>query len=1015
MKSISASVCAALALALTSLFLIGPAQSAPGDLDPAFGSNGVVSFNGGRAVHTPTGVMGQANGKYLVSFTAPVANGGGATGGFPGSLEAFGGGVARFNADHTLDTSWGKQGIAGIGFSVNGMAWSGSQLLTIEYGVTLTDNTIEDYPYVARYTAAGERDLTFGSGQGHTPNLSFPGSEVRFHAIAVAPDGKIVVAGSFNGDAFVGRFLANGTLDSSFGPGANPGVVKLRMGDNVPGIIHAVAVQPDGRIVFAGNQVSPARAFVARLTAAGALDPAFGTNGNYRFFAADDPSECRGLVADATRIVAACTVGFLGNVNVALFGINSAGTDDFSFDIAFFDLGGTANNMFGLFRHTNGRYFFVARGGAGNNQLAVVGAESNGMPAAGFGNNGIYMAPETDAGDGASIGWNGSDFIVASRRALAVNDDLVLSTISTAGTRTAASTVTAAFSHAQYVRPKVLADGRILAIGNVSSWSQGAFRVSRFLANGTLDTSFSGVGHTSFFTTDNWSWGARDFVLQPDGHIVISGGFGPGPPSDMALGLARVLGDGGLDPAFNPGTNAGQSSFSLPGAIASSTGRAVRLQADGKLVVASRYAATGTTAQMLAVRFNADGSRDMSYGSGGLARSAFAAGASNCRAMDLDASGRAVLFGDGSGQLRVIRFAANGVLDPTFGVSGMVSHPLPTGYTLLFTAAAGFVLPDGKLIAVLNATRGNDGVVGLVRLNADGTLDMTFGVGGFGFVTVAAGLPNNGNAFHAAIAPNGRIAIVGFGTKGSAATVPMVVRFMPNGRADADFGEGGVRYYTNLPESWMIGVDFAADGSMVIAGSTNPGGRIVPNIFRTVPDTNALGPNLVSVFSRKKHATYGAPFDLLLDPLPGVSGTVTTEPRAQGMGHNIVFRFDTNITSVGTVLIESANGASLSTVTPGIAGNDVVVPLPLVPDLTRVRIGLGGVNGLTSSAVSVGFMYGDISRNGRINASDIAAIKLRKGQSLGIRDNFAFDLDLSGTIDNQELHQVRQRSGTTLP
>ncbi|MBL8523794.1 MAG: hypothetical protein JNN20_08900, partial [Betaproteobacteria bacterium] len=945
------------------LTIIAPCvEAAPGDLDPAFGVNGMASFTMGNAAHSPTGIVTMPDGRYYVSFEAPVSSGG-AIGGTIAGSEPRGGGIARFNADHTLDTSWGYRGIAGLGLSVAGIAWQNGNLVAIEHGnlplSAPTPYAPSSFAQIVRYTTSGDREASFGGGNGHSQPISSNQGllQQKFEALAIATDNKFVAVGEFEGYATVARFLPDGYSDPAFGDVDSRGRTRVRVSPGSPSVVRAVAVRPDGSIIIAGSFGTTPQGFVAKLTSTGALDTSFGVGG---VFSETELIDCRSVLVEATRIVAGCTTHFAGDSDILVLGLTPTGAFDLTFENSLIDLGGTQDKLLALSRYPNGGFLAVGRGGASGNQLGVVAVNLNGYPLSSFGNNGIYLAPETNAGDAAALGWNGSEILVASRRTLAVIDDVVMSRLSLAGVRNAVGNTSLSFSQAQFIRPKVLPDGRVLAIGNVSVAGQGAFRVLRFMPDGSLDTAFGPGGLTSFVTGDEWFWGAREFVLQPDGKIVVTGGFGSPTNESQTLGVARVLADGGLDPAFNAGSGAGQSSFLIPNSINVNAGRSVRLQADGKIVMAARLLLNdGSGTQMIAARFNADGSRDMVFGVSGLAKSAFVGGATQCRAMDMDGSGRAVLMGDGQGAVRLTRFTTAGALDPAFGNGGMVAHPLPAGYSLLFTAAIGFVLPSGKILAVLNATKGGDAVAGLMRANADGTLDTSFGIGGFGFVTVAAGAPNNGNVFHAAIAPNGRIAVVGFGRQvGGTADIPMIARFMPDGRPDISFGEGGVRFYPQLPDSWMIGLAFAADGAMVVTGSSNGGGRIFPNLFKTVPDGNAIGPNLLNAVSRKQHAGHAAPFDLKLDTTAGISGPVTAEPRLQGDGHTIVFQFDTAITSVASASIENSSGVSLGAVMPVASANEVSLLLPPMSDMTRAKVNLTGVNGIGSAGINVGFLFG---------------------------------------------------------
>jgi hypothetical protein len=195
------------------------AEAAPGDLDPAFGANGRAIVNLGRARHSPTAVAAQADGKYLISFETVD------------SLAGPFGGIARFNADHTRDNTWGYQGITGssekftvsdvkpdgLGGKVSGLAVSSGQVLAIESGGLGNGGSGPSGQYVltrvSRYTPTGQLDRTFGS-YGQTIPFPAGGGDYwqAYNAIAIAPDGKIVVAGEASGALIVARYFANGAL-----------------------------------------------------------------------------------------------------------------------------------------------------------------------------------------------------------------------------------------------------------------------------------------------------------------------------------------------------------------------------------------------------------------------------------------------------------------------------------------------------------------------------------------------------------------------------------------------------------------------------------------------------------------------------------------------------------------------------------------------------------------------------------------------------------------------------------
>ncbi|HVT72266.1 MAG TPA: Calx-beta domain-containing protein [Lacunisphaera sp.] len=125
---------------------------------------------------------------------------------------------------------------------------------------------------IARLTPAGKFDATFAAGGGAAGGNLYGGGYTVLFDLARQPDGKIIAVGefaSFNGTARnrIVRLLADGTVDSTFDPGSGANDV-----------IYAVAVQPDGKIIVAGAFTSfngTSREYIARLNADGTVDSSF--------------------------------------------------------------------------------------------------------------------------------------------------------------------------------------------------------------------------------------------------------------------------------------------------------------------------------------------------------------------------------------------------------------------------------------------------------------------------------------------------------------------------------------------------------------------------------------------------------------------------------------------------------------------------------------------------------------------------------------------------------------------
>ena len=135
---------------------------------------------------------------------------------------------------------------------------------------------------IARYTSAGALDGGFDGDGKLTLDFGSAGGIDEATAVAIDADDRIVVAGSTaDGGAsslLVFRLTANGTLDPTFNGGSGSIGVSFGEGESYA---TALAIEPDGSILVAGNWSvgSVTRFGVARLQENGTLDPSFGTDG----------------------------------------------------------------------------------------------------------------------------------------------------------------------------------------------------------------------------------------------------------------------------------------------------------------------------------------------------------------------------------------------------------------------------------------------------------------------------------------------------------------------------------------------------------------------------------------------------------------------------------------------------------------------------------------------------------------------------------------------------------------
>ncbi len=198
--------------------------------------------------------------------------------------------AARFNTNGSLDTTFGGGAVvtsflqSGSGASLfdqcNAVALQPDGMIV---SAGFTSEAGPAHVALTRHTASGVLDSMFGSGGKVDINASATvngNSEAR--AVVVQPDGKLLVAGyAFgpgNSEFLVMRLNSNGSPDATFGTN---GITRTPVGSGED-IANAMVRQPDGRIVLAGSMYAADghRDFaLARYTAAGLLDPSFGTGG----------------------------------------------------------------------------------------------------------------------------------------------------------------------------------------------------------------------------------------------------------------------------------------------------------------------------------------------------------------------------------------------------------------------------------------------------------------------------------------------------------------------------------------------------------------------------------------------------------------------------------------------------------------------------------------------------------------------------------------------------------------
>ncbi|SHJ02485.1 delta-60 repeat domain-containing protein/Por secretion system C-terminal sorting domain-containing protein [Hymenobacter daecheongensis DSM 21074] len=598
-----------------------------------------------------------------------------------------------------------------------------------------------------RLNADGTRDAAFSSANGTGPDGIIT-------AIAVQPDSKIIVGGentlySFNGTYIntLTRLNAGGGLDPTF---QTPPLAILAR-------IRALALQPDGKILVGGefhDQSGFTRSSIVRLNPNGGYDPSFAGN-----IYANSTSTGAGIVeticlqADG-KIVVGGTFGFSNGAPASnLIRLNADGSTDATFAIGT----GANNTVRTIVQQPDGR-------------LLVGGyfTQLNGQTA----NRLVRLQPSGTLDNTFQPGSGANEAVMRIR-----------------------------------LRP----DGSLLVMGAFTQYNGVARgRIAHVSATGSLNAGFgTGAG------ADNIVYNLVDL---PNGQL-LAGGLFKSFVTTPRTGLARLSSAGVLDPAFAPKlefqgilenvTALTSGNFLVQGSFTEFNGQAVptsagvhRLHADGNYDTRIATARTGTyhpqpdgsiyvlwhpsgTATNVFSRLLPTGADDSSFTPVTLGYSTEYIATSSMYLNEFlpVGSGRFVLGGyfisiNGVAQtanhLNLVRLLPTGGVDPTFSVASTV---VPNDNSLDGCLAQ----PNGKLVVQHHYTYSTSPTLiqtYLVRLNTDGSVDGSFSIGSG---------PSPQDLYTVFMQSNGQLIIQGSFISFNGHSANGIVRLNPNGSVDTGF------------------------------------------------------------------------------------------------------------------------------------------------------------------------------------------------------------------------------------
>jgi uncharacterized delta-60 repeat protein len=765
--------------------------------------------------------------------------------------------VRRYTATGTLDTSYAASGstilpIDGDQFGSSVALDANGSLVLVGTSRNALGSVIDTF--VARILPSGAYDTTF-NGIGYR-TIDFGGLD---EGVDLALSGSKIVIGSRanlgtgGSDFGFARLTSTGALDTTFS-GDGIAIVDFGGAENIRG----VAVQDDGKVVGVGYSSysggADIRIIAHRLDANGTSDGGFGTGGGWREFNLPNSYEVAEDVAvSGNRIYIAGSYlhSALNDYRGIVIAMNaSTGTTDSTFNTVAIPTATNGNGLLSVLI-SPGENTYLDRVAVDTDRRILVGGSVASTP----GNYRFALAAITPDGsfdptldgDGRLVSAaKGNNpvrtlAITADHSVLMLEEENVLRlrgmldlSYGVGGT----SSIDLGGNRFVVVATHVLSDGKTLAALS-SRGGDLAFYVARFNVDGSLDTGFGNanpiapglarIAGTGGLLGEVDTLNTVDMLVEPDGQIVVAGTFARFNSSLVTVlqqvAVGRFNSNGSIDSGF--GTN---GLALVEGDFSNEIITSVALAPDNDILVGGYQGSPLADIRPLIVRLTDVGARDLSFDADGVLSPLFnslSITRYNTRLMDLAVrpNGNIVYVGGwqsaptgtATANGMVVELLPTGAPNPAFGLGGF--GDAGTGSADRLHAVA--LQPDGKLVAAGHFAQ----IATVIRVNANGFYDASFGVGGIATgPAVGNGLLDLVGGVDLLIQPDGRILASAVTTEeipglpGESA----LWRLDSAGVIDSTFQPfDGIGEFGKPFNLMIYAIGLQADGKVIVGGSGN--------------------------------------------------------------------------------------------------------------------------------------------------------------------------------------------------
>jgi len=350
-------------------------------------------------------------------------------------------------------------------------------------------------------------------------------------------------------------------------------------------------------------------------------------------------------------------------------------------------------------------------------------------------------------------------------------------------------------------------DGMIVVAGQKDAGNSDIL-VLRLTPAGSYDTTFGAGGIVSVDLQSGSDDQSGSLVIQPDGKILVAGWS---TTLTKVIAMLRLNPNGSVDTTFG---NNGRVLTNLAGL--SQQAHAVKLQPDGKILVAGLVSSPVTANDLVVLRYYTDGSIDSTFATNGIARPMLQNDDDAALSMALQADGKIVTAGYIYNNFTyadnlVVRFDSTGALDATFNGTGVLaSNPLGNdniSYGVL-------VQVDGKIVTTGRAWHLATLDFTLSRFNTNGSVDASFGTNGFTYTPIAI---EEDYILASAMQSDGKIVATGYYTDGGIENF-IVARYLNDSSLASSVNELDERLTLYpQPASGILHLGWKPGGSDVIA------------------------------------------------------------------------------------------------------------------------------------------------------------------------------------------------------